>query len=738
MEERIYYARTREDDVDLSSWQKLEDHLHGTAKLASHFCSKYKWETWAYFSGLLHDLGKYSDEFQKRLMGSGQRVIHSTAGAKEAECLFSDKSANEHYIARILGFIIAGHHAGLPDGNSADDSCLTKRLSSGIADYSHYPDAIIKKPQLNLQDIEELFINRPDKRDTAFGLAFFIRILFSCLVDADRLDSEAFCDSVKHSIRRQYPSIEEMNGKLVSYLETLSRINSDNPINRIRARILSECCTASLNTPGIFSLTVPTGGGKTLSSLAFAFSHALRFGLERVIYVIPYTSIIEQNADVFRRCLGNDSVVEHHSNFDTGDEKEDLPRKLATENWDAPLIVTTNVQFFESLFSHHPSRCRKLHNIMNSVVILDEAQMLPPELLIPCIGALHELSERYKTTVLLCTATQPALGKNDGFKRGFENVREIIADREHLYNELKRVNVINLGKLSEEEFIHRFSSHPHVLCIVNTKARAKKLYKVARDSEGIYHLSASMCPAHRSERLKEIRNQLEETRKPCRVVSTQLVEAGVDIDFPVVYREIAGLDSLIQAAGRCNREGRLSGIGKVFVFESEEGETRLFRQQIQATRGVMRRHEDIFSLDAIRDYFSELYWVKGEEALDSKTIYNKLENSFGRTINFPFREIGESFRLIDDDTRPIIIQWKRGKELVQKLRRNELDKNLLRKLQRYTVNVYAIAINALESTSAVEKIHERFYVLVNESLYSEDIGLMLDNPYFHEPESLIV
>lgn len=738
MKDHSFYARTCNGMSDPSGWQLLEDHLLRTAELAAGFCKGHPWTKWAYLAGLWHDIGKYSDDFQKRLAGSGRRIVHSTAGAREAERVFSDSSVCEQYIARILGFVIAGHHAGLPDGLSPDDSCLTKRLRTDMTDYSEYPGTTPENTSLEIHDIDEICADRANIRETAFGLNFFIRMLFSCLVDADRLDSEAFADPETHAVRGHYPAIEDLNNKLAAHLEMLSHANPEKPVNRIRTRVLSECRAAADETPGVFSLTVPTGGGKTLSSLAFALSHALRHGLERVIYVIPYTSIIEQNADVFRACLGKESVVEHHSNYDIGDEAEDLPRRLATDNWDAPLIVTTNVQFFESLFSHHPSRCRKLHNIMHSVVILDEAQMLPPELLIPCVGALRELSGRYGTTVLLCTATQPTLGAKDGFKRGFERVREIITDRECLYEDLKRVTVTGLGKTPESDIVNRVMSHSQALCIVNTKARAKRFYESLGELDGSFHLSASMCPAHRSERIDEIKRRLD-GNEPCRVVSTQLIETGVDVDFPVVYREIAGLDSLIQAAGRCNREGRLPRRGKVFVFEPEEGETHLFRQQTQAARGVMRNHEDIISLEAIREYFRELYWKKGDEALDSKHIYRQLGNTLGRSIDFPFREIGELFRLIEDGTRPVVIPWgTKGKALVCELREQEPDKNFMRKLQRYTVNVYSASLGALERAGAVETVHNRFHVLENKDIYSEETGLTLDNPYYREPESLIV
>ena len=735
-----YYAHSLEDDLNPILWQLLEDHLKNVADKASEFADVFNARDWGYIAGLWHDVGKYSDAFQRRIRGSKERADHSTPGALLASNVFSDKKNFENLIGRILGYGIAGHHTGLPDGNSVDETCLNSRLHRANFDFSPCPHVLLQKQSLNIHDLKSLFSNRRDESHTAFGLAFYIRMLFSCIVDADRLDSEAFSEPEKAEQRGIYPSIRELYDRLITNLEKLSCKYPERAINKNRAAILAQCLSAANDSPGLFSLTVPTGGGKTLSSLAFALKHALKHGLARVIYVIPFTSIIEQNAKVFRENIGKDAVVEHHSNYEYQEESEDSVDQvyLASENWDAPVIVTTSVQFFESLFSHKPSRCRKLHNIVNSVVILDEAQMLPPELLLPCMEALRELTTRYNTTIVLCTATQPALNREDEFPEGFENVREIISDREILYENLKRVEIKMIGKKKDEEIAALIREHMQALCIVNTRNRARKLFELCGTQEGVYHLSASMCPTHRTQKLAEIRERLR-LKKYCKVISTQLIEAGVDIDFPVVFREMTGIDSIAQAAGRCNREGRLLQHGKVFVFEPSDGTSSIFRQQAQAAQTVIRHHgDDVLSLKGIREYFQELYWTRGRERLDLLRIFELLKPGV-QSMDFPFREIGEEFHLIKEDTVPVVIPWKeKGKALEKALRSEHPSRSIFRKAQRYTVSVYRQVFNQLEASGVVEKIPESVAILTNMEIYSDDLGLMLNDTYYRSPESNII
>jgi len=720
--------------------QLLKDHLLSTAENAKQFCKNTKWSDWAYVCGLLHDVGKFSIEFQKRIRGAKFRVDHSTAGAQLANREYSDE------IGKILAYIIAGHHAGLPDWTSDSESCLNKRLKKSIKDYSSYKTEIHKPPELHIDDLP--FMPLKDAKHPGFSVSFFIRMLYSCLVDADFLDTESFMTPKKADLRENYPKLEDMKTKFDKAMAELHKKHPDEKINKTRTKIFEQCLSAANNNTGLFSLTVPTGGGKTLSSMAFAINHAIRNHQERIIYVIPYTSIIEQNADVFRENMGNDAVIEHHSNFDPKDKKwnvedkdsEDNMFSLGAENWNAPLIVTTNVQFFESLFSYRSSRCRKLHNIMNSVVILDEAQMLPVNMLRPCLEALRELVEHYNTSIVLCTATQPALSSSDSFINGLDNVKEIIPEPEKLYSELKRVDVKKLNKLNEisnEKLAEYLKAYRQVLCVVNTRKQARELYKLLGESDENYHLSALMCPVHRDEVLDKIRKKLKH-KKPCRVISTQLIEAGVDIDFPVVYRAMAGIDSIAQAAGRCNRENKLKSHGEVFVFMPEDGiPPGHIRQTAQSAETVFRHYDDVLSLESIEEFFRDLYWTKGE-ALDQKSILQKIEEGWYK-INFSFRDISKDFRIIEDDTTSIIIPYEKdGKEFIEKLKEsNHPSRELSRKAQKFSVNVRCYEFNKLIENVLIEDFHnKRYWILTKIEAYNSKTGLQSDTELF-DPKTIV-
>ncbi|MFW6082118.1 MAG: CRISPR-associated helicase Cas3', partial [Desulfosalsimonas sp.] len=565
---------------------------------------------------------------------------------------------------------------------------------------------------------------------------------------ADRLDTEAFMSPDRFELRRQKTDMRELAGRFFPKLDHLVSSAAPTRVNRLRRRVLEECQAAAEQTPGLFSLTVPTGGGKTLSSLAFALCHARKQGLRRIIYVMPYMSIIEQNAEVFRSFLGDDAVLEHHSSFDY-DAAEEAERaelnwaKLAAENWDAPLIATTSVQFFESLFSSRPGRCRKLHNIANSVIILDEAQMLPRHLLLPCLEILRELTAEYGVSVVLCTATQPALSRRDDFARGLQGVREIVSDIRLMHSELKRVRVENLDELTDEELARHLQKSEQVLCITNTRGHARELYEaISRNVEFVYHLSASMCPVHRREKLRKIREALRLNR-PCRVVSTQLVEAGVDVDFPVVYRAAAGIDSLAQAAGRCDREGRLTekyGIaaGEVYVFHPEKGlPPGHFRITADTTEEVMRHHEDPLAPEAVEMYFRQLFWRAGSE-LDKRKILEKLEEDVCRG-NIPFREISSLFKMIEEEKESVVIPLdEQAEELVRSLPYAAGTGGIMRRLQPYTVQVHSRWLNNLIDHGAVETVAGVVPVLRNMDIYSPDIGLCPEDPGFRNAENLIV
>ena len=724
----IWFAHSREGQRK-ETWQPLEVHLCGVGELARNFAERFGAGQWGALAGLLHDAGKYTEAFQRRLAGAGNRVDHSSAGAKLAVHSFNRPG-------KLLAYCIAGHHAGLPDGLDNDLACLRARLAN----------AVIPAPALHLahkRPAPDVFPFVPTIGRTGFQCAFFIRMLYSCLVDADFLDTEKFMDKERSDHRRGYPTLVTMWDRLTGHLADFAAKANPSPIDPWRAKVLDWCLNSADSTPGLFSLNVPTGGGKTLSSLAFAVKHAITHGLDRVIYVIPYISIIEQNADVFRDAVGREAVVEHHSNYDpkrrtdsntadpSGDEGLSKRHELAAENWDAPLVVTTSVQFFESLFAHRSSRCRKLHNIARSVVILDEAQMLPPALLRPCLEALRELSESYGTTVVLCTATQPALTRREGFAFGLEPPREIVADVPGLFGALKRTRVEHLGKLTDDELAAQLGEHEQVLCVVNTRAHARRIHGLLGNGASVYHLSASMCPAHRSAKLAAIRAALK-AGQPCRVVSTQLIECGVDVSFPVVYRAEAGIDSVAQAAGRCNREGEMPE-GIVYVFAAEAappaGELRRAAEEGQV---VLRAFADPLSPEAVTAYFEALYWRVGPEGLDKSNdrisgIFSAL-HAGANTLDFPFRAVSQEFQMIASVCEPVIIPWgKEGEAIVLGLEHAEHTGGLARRAQRYTVQVPGRVRAALITAGDVECIQERFYVLRRTSLYHEEEGLSGDS-----------
>lgn len=716
MSEKEYYAHSLPGKPE-SEWQGLRQHLENCARRAAEFSSVFHASDWGYTAGLWHDMGKYSAEFQRQIRATGgedahvetaEKVDHSSAGAQHAAHCLS-------HAGKVLAYVLAGHHGGLPDGVSTD-SCLRSRLEKAVPDYSRCPKDLTTPQPLTLPIV-------PTKERAGIQFSLFIRMLYSCLVDADFLDTEAFIDPARHQYRDGRKPLAELAPLLFARLEELRSKASASHVNHQRELILQQCLKAAEWEPGLFSLTVPTGGGKTLSSMAFAMRHALKHRLQRIIYVIPFTSIIEQNAAVFRSMLGEDAVLEHHSNFEPAEE--DHRSRLAAENWDAPVIVTTNVQFFESLFANRSSRCRKLHNIARSVVILDEVQTLPAPYLLPCLEVLKELCAAYGVSVVLCSATQPAVKQRDDFPRGLTDAREIVEAPQVLADALKRTTVTILPQTSDEELAERCSAHKQALCIVNTRRHARTLYSAMTQAGDVYHLSALMCPVHRSQVLDEIRNRLKKGL-PVRVVSTQLIEAGVDIDFPVVFRSLAGIDSIAQAAGRCNREGKLE-TGHVYVFTPEHSvPAGHFRQTSQAAEPVFRCHRDPLSLAAIEEYFRQYYWSKGD-GLDEEGVLAMLQAGCLKG-DFPFRAIAERLRFIKEDAKPVIIPFDEdARILIKALDYCEYPASIARKLQRYTVSIYPHEWNRLLANGSIEvKARMLFPVLIDESLYTKDVGLMTE------------
>ncbi len=612
------------------------------------------------------------------------------------------------------------------------DGTLVARLKTNIFDYSAY------KLELNLTNLKfpkQLHIRlRPNSNKLGFSLAFLTRMIYSALVDADFQETERFMEGNKP--RGGHDPISILSEKLNSYLRQFDNPQTD--INRRRTETLQACLDKSVEKPGFFTFTVPTGGGKTLASMAFALNHAARHGLRRVIYVIPYTTIIEQNAAVFKDILGEENVLEHHSNFDWEGEKlmadknpDDRTNsvyaklKLAAENWDIPIVVTTNVQFFESLFANRSSRCRKLHNIAQSVLVFDEAQMLPRDYLIPAMDAVWELVMNYGVSAVFCTATQPNLGR---FLPEGTQLTELAPNPKVLFDFYRRVEVKNLGTLSDEDLLDRLNAHEQALCVVNTRRHAKGLFDGLR-GEGNFHLSTLMCPIHRKVILAEIRERLKKGL-PCRVVSTTVMEAGIDLDFPVGYRALAGLDSINQAAGRVNREMK-RGLSEMFIFEPKseyvKRTPRYISQAVEVARRVLRDHAEMpISIPAIAAYFDQLYDLQDPQAFDYKRILSCFEDSNGR---FNFKTAARLFQIIEDATETIIIPYnKEAENLIEELKYTLYPSSTLRKLQPYTVSIYKGEYEILSSKGVILTIADTYSVLnpdYYQDYYDPDTGLLV-------------
>ncbi|RDE91551.1 CRISPR-associated helicase Cas3' [Aggregatibacter aphrophilus] len=757
----IRYAHSAQDKLGnllpYEHWQTLQSHSVNVGEMAAEFAQVFGAQEIACQTGQLHDLGKYSEPFNHRLHG-GPSVDHATAGAKIAV----ERWGNA--IGKLMAFCIAGHHAGLANGNGEGDNrrTLKQRLAlqfgADIPALDNLWQQEIKLPQnLSAPPL------KADAHQPFFSYAFFTRMLYSCLVDADYLDTEAFYSNLENKAveRGGYPDLNALQHNFNQFINDFRRRIAQAPaqteaekrnaaLNRLRSEILDHAIEQAAQPQGLFTLTVPTGGGKTFTSMAFALEHAKRHDMRRVIYVIPFTSIIEQNAAEFRKAfgeLGEQAVLEHHSTFDDGKLQNEATKdklRLASENWDVPIVVTTAVQFFESLFADRSSRCRKLHNIAGSVIILDEAQMLPLNLLLPIMQAIKELAKNYCCSVVMCTATQPAVQAENGFYRGFENVREIAPKPTALFDKLRRTTVQHIGTQTDADLLAKLAEHPQMLVIVNNRRHARSLYDQAKHLDGTFHLTTLMCAKHRSQKLDEIRGRLKKG-EPCRVIATSLIEAGVDVDFPLVMRAEAGLDSVAQAAGRCNREGkRPSENSFVWIFAPEDKWK--VPPELATQAAVMRLAADSFSDDllstqAVAAYFKDLYNLKGKE-LDYKQILQMHRNA-GQSLDFPFQAIADKFRMIESHMQPLIIPFDAEAEsLISSLHHADHIGGLLRKLQPYTVQIPEKALAALYKAGRIEPINEQnfgkqFYTLIGLDLYDEVAGLSWEDTAFLKGESLI-
>ncbi|MDR2712296.1 MAG: CRISPR-associated helicase Cas3' [Clostridiales bacterium] len=711
--EQVYLAHITDDGRE----QTILEHSNEVSDLIYEFAATFGSGELARVVGRFHDVGKYSDAFQRRIRGSSIKADHSTAGG---QMFFLQ---NKNMLGMIAAYCIMGHHGGMPNGgNKVDGSSeltLQGRFKRQVEDYSAFlsemqPPTLVP-PIIKINDV--------------FGAHFFTRFLFSSLVDADYLDTERFFDKEKFQIRDSFISIEELYVRLRRHIEAF--LNPQDTVSELdahRTLLLKNCLSVAEESRGLFTLTAPTGSGKTISSLSFALAHALKNNLHRVIYVVPYNTIIEQNAKVFEDILGKEIVLQHHSNINYDENEEDYlgneneRKRLAAENWDYPIIVTSSVQFFESLFSAKPTKCRKIHNIAGSVVIFDEAQMIPPPFLLPCVRAISELVENYNCSAILATATQSALDKYFGPIL----LKEIVVNPAEMYEFFRRTTIKQLQTpFSNSEIVQHLVKHEQVLCIVNTRKQAQLIFSSLQfQTEGVFHLSTTMYPEHRSRTLAEIRDRLE-GGLPCRVISTSMVEAGVDLDFPVVYREKIGLDSIIQAAGRCNREGkRPLEDSCVYVFNSLEQQPTESMQILIGTFDQIADSfaEDLSSLDAVHSYFEQLFYNKGDDALDAKGILSSIQQGKS-SFNIPFRDIADKFRIIEDDTTTVFILCNIP-ELEARLRVGERSRALFRKLSQYGVSLKKYEIEKLRALRAIEDL-DREVLLLSSIYYNDCYGVEL-------------
>lgn len=754
---RMFFAHSI-DDRDREVWQPLAEHLQEVSRLTSLRAEKFGAARLGALIGLLHDLGKYSHEFQDYIGGRALSPDHATAGAREIERLAALSGA-DRLPALIGAYCIAGHHAGLP--NWRGERALSDRLKKSLPELD--PTWLREiSPETN-ELFPKTFKPHDDKSRVAFQLAIFGRILFSCLVDADFRDTEAFYFKAEGKcVNREWPALTDIIGDLTArfdaHMAGITTRAGDNRLGRLRASILAHARSKAALPRGVFTLDVPTGGGKTLASLGFALDHAKAHGMDRIVYAIPFTSIIDQTAEIFRNVLGKDVVLEHHSAIEDDRRDSKLPEsegerdiqgkmRLAMEDWAAPVIVTTNVQLLESLFANRSSRCRKLHNLVNAVIILDEAQTIPRPLLRPCVAALDELVRNYRCSIVLCTATQPALGE-PRFKGGFNlsKDRELAPDPGKLAEKLQRVRLVHGGDMNDTALVEALARTGQGIVIVNSRKHALALYRSAETAglEGLVHLTTRQYAAHRREILTKVRQALKE-KAPCRLIATSLIEAGVDIDFPRGWRAEAGLDQIAQAAGRVNREGR---------HPLEESTLTIFRApdnlpppEIKGLSGdmarMMHKHANLFSPAAIEDFFGEVYWRVGPQGLDAKSILDEFKLGSGQ-VDFSYRTVAEKFLMIESGMVPVIVPGDdKAREAIRKLAIPQVPSGAIaRDLQTYIVQVPPKARDRLIACGRVAFAHpelrlNQFAVLTDGTLYQEDVGLLWEDAEYLSAEGLV-
>lgn len=699
--------------------QTTVEHRDHVAELARSFAEAFGSGSLAYLAGWLHDKGKERDSFQNYIRKeNGLPTNGKTIGEHEHAFVGGLIAAQKPLHSLQLANIIMGHHRGLYDDDALKDEIKRRAI-----------------PQEIKADTLPIGLSKPHIKLKPNDLHHYVRMLFSCLVDADRLDTEAFMNPDQAKLRGQGDSLTILLERLEAKLAEFKSKGNESEVNRVRNYVQQVCREKSNQPCGIFSMTVPTGGGKTLSSLLWALRHAIHNGQKRIIIAIPYTSIITQTAKTLKDILGEQNVLEHHSEFDYDELKDERLKEiyqLAAENWDFPVIVTTNVQLFESMFSNKPSACRKLHNIVNSVIILDEVQTLPTNYLQPIVDALSAYYNSFGVSFLLTTASQPVLsGLIEGCNplsnfHGLDSVTELIPASAKLYEKLRRVRLdVDDTPRSYDEIAETLSQHDRVLCIVNTRRDAQEVYKRLPKEGLTLHLSRMMCPDHVSETIQQITKALSnEADKVVRVVATQLVEAGVDIDFPVVYRQEAGLDSVLQAAGRCNREGkRKLCVTYVFSLAKEHNLPPGDISKANNARLALKQNSDWFAPETMANYFRQRY--SREETFDKKGMKDYLYHP----NNMMFETASKEFRLIEDGSIPLIVVWKNSLSLVEQLKQQAPSYTLMKQLAKYSVNVYHSDFKALCQTGAVKEVIEGVFVVDQKAQYDEQLGLLIENQW---------
>ena len=753
----FYAHSTKDKQASLSQWNPLATHLKNVGDLASYFCSNQQLKKIAWYAGRWHDIGKYRQSFQNYLKARGKISSskdnhHAVYGAYLAYQLKND----------AIAFAIAGHHSGLHN---------PAQLKSLFTEYDNLDQEISDLCKLYEQELDPLTaieeINDPlfvtqalDNisldSDKVLVKEFYIRMVFSSLTDADVLDAIRFSKKLRKTPSSRTLDHQKLIDKLDNHIKYLELSTQQNPqIAEIRKKVYQYCHSSGSLDQGFFQLTVPTGGGKTLSSMRFALEHAKHHNLQRIIVVIPYLSIIEQNAQIYRQIFDSQDqevVLEHHSAViqdQDSTEKHNGPSKTtqAAQNWDGEIIVTTTVQFVESLFSNHPGRCRKLHNIANSVVILDEVHTLGLNLVNPLLSVLRELKTNYRTSIVLSTATQPAYLKSKNLKYGFckqDQVREIIPDTQELFSKLSRIKVIcDIDKtISWKQLSQKWiQNHTKALGIVNTRDHAAKWYDQLKQTtqSNVFHLSSAMCAQHRSDVLSKVKEKLKNNNELCYLISTQVVEAGVDIDFNSVYRAIAPLDSIIQAAGRCNREKKLTD----HLNRSIDGQLVVFNPEDQGLPSGVYNHATALTCNFLKSY--DLNGADINQIINNPRVFSQYfaklfafigQDSEGSSIqslrkNFQFRTVCELAKVIDQNTYSIIVPYQGYQVFVEDIKQKYHQYGFItadetKYLQRYMVNVTKNIWDQINKHSLITEIVEGYpYYLLDCSIYDQDLGLKL-------------